>query len=105
MLLLNVRMFAFIRLIVSIITAELDCIRAVAIKPTIRLFDVVTGKANKEMEYISIFPATHFVTDKDKLQKSIKRIKEELKEQVNMFNSTSRPLEELNKELTMILKC
>ena len=59
----------------------------------IRLFDVVTGKANKEMEYISIFPATHFVTDKDKLQESIKRIKEELKEQVNMFNSTSRPLE------------
>ena len=59
----------------------------------IRLFDVVTGKANKEMEYISIFPATHFVTDKEKLQIAIKRIKEELKDQVAMFNSTSRPLE------------
>ena len=59
----------------------------------IRLFDVVTGKANKEMEYISIFPATHFVTDKEKLQTSIKRIKEELKDQIAMFNSTSRPLE------------
>ena len=59
----------------------------------IRLFDVVTGKANKEMEYISIFPATHFVTDKEKLQTSINRIKEELKEQVKMFNETNRPLE------------
>ena len=59
----------------------------------IRLFDVVTGKAIKEMEYISIFPATHFVTDKEKLQIAISRIKEELKEQVEMFNNTGRPLE------------
>ena len=59
----------------------------------IRLFDVVTGKANKEMEYISIFPATHFVTDREKLQIAISRIKEELKEQVKMFNDTGRPLE------------
>ena len=59
----------------------------------IRTFDVVTGKANKEMEYISIFPATHFVTDREKLQIAIKRIKEELKEQVEYFNSTNRPLE------------
>ena len=59
----------------------------------IRLFDVVTGKANKEMEYISIFPATHFVTDREKLQIAINRIKEELKEQVKMFNETGRPLE------------
>ena len=59
----------------------------------IRTFDVVTGKALKEMEYISIFPATHFVTDRDKLQIAINRIKEELAEQVKMFNETSRPLE------------
>ena len=59
----------------------------------IRIFDVVTGKANKEMEYISIFPATHFVTDRDKLKLAISRIKAELKEQVKMFNDTNRPLE------------
>ena len=59
----------------------------------IRLFDVLTGKALKEMDYISIFPATHFVTDKEKLQIAISRIKEELKEQVKMFNDTGRPLE------------
>ena len=59
----------------------------------IRLFDVLTGVALKEMEYISIFPATHFVTDRDKLQIAIKRIKEELASQVKMFNETNRPLE------------
>ena len=42
----------------------------------IRLFDVLTGKALKEMDYISIFPATHFVTDKEKLAIAINRIKE-----------------------------
>ena len=45
------------------------------------------------MEYISIFPATHFVTDKEKLQIAIRRIKEELALQVKMFNDTNRPLE------------
>ena len=59
----------------------------------IRIFDVVTGKATKEMEYISIFPATHFVTDKDKLNIAIKRIKDELAAQVKMFTETNRPLE------------
>ena len=59
----------------------------------IRLFDVLTGKALKEMDYISIFPATHFVTDKEKLAIAINRIKEELESQVKMFNDTGRPLE------------
>ena len=59
----------------------------------IRLFDVLTGVALKEMEYISLFPATHFVTDRDKLSIAISRIKEELKEQIKMFNDTNRPLE------------
>ena len=59
----------------------------------IRLFDVLTGVALKEMEYISLFPATHFVTDRDKLSIAISRIKEELKEQIKMFNETNRPLE------------
>ncbi len=59
----------------------------------IRLFDVLTGVALKEMEYISLFPATHFVTDRDKLAIAIERIKAELAEQIAMFKSTNRPLE------------
>ena len=40
MLLLKVNILAFMRPIVNIITAELDCINAVEIKPTNRLFEV-----------------------------------------------------------------
>ena len=59
----------------------------------ITVFDTVTGRANKEMEYISIFPATHFVTDKEKLDLAIKRIKAELKMQIEKFKSEGKPLE------------
>lgn len=44
--LLNVKSLAFIRPIVSIITAELDCINEVATKPTIKLLEVVDVKFN-----------------------------------------------------------
>ncbi len=40
MLLLKVNSFAFIKLIVSVITAELDCIKAVERKPIVKLFGV-----------------------------------------------------------------
>lgn len=59
----------------------------------IRTFDVITGKALTEREYISIFPATHFVTDKAKLTEAIARIKKELADQVAKFNKEGKPLE------------
>ena len=59
----------------------------------ITLFDTVTGRANKQMEYISIFPATHFVTDREKLEIAIKRIKDELAMQIEKFKSEGKPLE------------
>ena len=59
----------------------------------ISLFDTVTGRANKDMEYISIFPATHFVTDKEKLEIAISRIKAELAMQIEKFKSEGKPLE------------
>ncbi len=60
---------------------------------TIRTFDVVSGKALQDLDYISIFPATHFVTDKDKLHESIRRIKNELAEQIAYFKSNDLLLE------------
>ena len=59
----------------------------------ITVFDIVTGKANKSMDYISIFPATHFVTDKEKLEIAINRIKEELANQIEKFKKEGKPLE------------
>lgn len=57
------------------------------------LFDPVTGKPTKDMDYISIFPATHFVTDKAKLEIAINRIKSELEAQIKKFNDEGKPLE------------
>ncbi|MFI3329406.1 MAG: excinuclease ABC subunit UvrB [bacterium] len=48
-------------------------------------FDVTTGKAINHVDYITIFPATHFVTDKEKMEEATRRIKEEMKTQYDKF--------------------
>ena len=59
--LLNVKSFAFISPIVSIITAELDCIMVVAMKPIVKLFEVDDVRLN-------IFCFTLFIDKVIKLQ-------------------------------------
>lgn len=59
----------------------------------IRTFDILTGVAIETLEYINLFAATHFVTDKEKLNEAIKRIKEELAQQIKKFNDENKPLE------------
>ena len=39
----------------------------------------------KQVKNISIFPATHFVTSKEKLQEAIRRIQEELEKQLRKY--------------------
>ncbi len=59
----------------------------------IRRFDVITGNVIETMEYITIFPATHFMTNKEKMIETIRRIREELKERIVYFNDVGKPLE------------
>lgn len=59
----------------------------------IRFFDIVTGLALESVAYVNIFAATHFVTNKDKLAEAIRRIREELKEQVHKFQTEGKLLE------------
>ncbi|MGM9971359.1 MAG: excinuclease ABC subunit UvrB [Anaeroplasmataceae bacterium] len=59
----------------------------------IRTFDVLTGMAIDTLDYVNIFSATHFVTNKEKLNEAIRRIKEELREQILKFNKEGKPLE------------
>lgn len=56
-------------------------------------FDVLTGKTIENIKFISIYPATHFVTDKEKLEEAIIRIKSELEERVKYFNDNNKLLE------------
>ena len=59
----------------------------------IRTFDIVTGKPISDIMFANVFAATHFVTPKAKLEEAIRRIKEELKEQIKKFQAEGKPLE------------
>ena len=57
-------------------------------------FDVVTGHVLKNKSSISIFPASHFVTNDDKLKISIQRIKDELAVREKFFHDNGKYIEE-----------
>ncbi|MDI6452644.1 excinuclease ABC subunit UvrB [Peloplasma aerotolerans] len=59
----------------------------------IKRFDVLTGQAVEALNYVTIFPATHFMTNKEKLKESIRRIKNELQEQLAYFKDNNMLLE------------
>ncbi|MDD3067712.1 MAG: excinuclease ABC subunit UvrB [Acholeplasmataceae bacterium] len=59
----------------------------------IKRFDVTTGQAVEQLSYVSIFPASHFMTDKDKLKESLRRIHNELQEQLAYFKGQNLLLE------------
>jgi excinuclease ABC subunit B len=59
----------------------------------IREFDIVTGEILNDYTVMSIFPATQFVTNKEKLEEAIERIEAELEEQVNYFRENDKILE------------
>ena len=59
----------------------------------ISLFDPLTGSLINHVKNITIFPASHFVTDKDKLNEAIRRIEEELKNRLAVLESENKLLE------------
>ena len=56
--------------------------------------DTLTGSIVANKKSITIFPASHFVTNDGKLLKAISNIKEELKERQKYFLDNNKPLEE-----------
>lgn len=59
----------------------------------IRTFDVTTGKKLEDIAFCNIFAATHFVTNKEKLEEAIRRIKAELMITKKKFVMEGKPLE------------
>jgi len=59
----------------------------------IAFFEVVTGKVISTTKVVSIFPATHFVTNPDKLEEAMRRIKDELDERIEFFKKDEKYLE------------
>ena len=56
-------------------------------------FDILTGVLKNNKKTTTIFPASHFVTSEEKLNKAIELIKKELNEQLNKFKSENKLLE------------
>ena len=55
--------------------------------------DPLTGEVKGERESISLFPATHFMTNDEQLRAGLARIKQEMDEQVKKFEAEGKLLE------------
>ncbi len=60
---------------------------------TISSIDPLTGKKNNELNFVKIFPNSHYVTPKPTLDIAIKNIKIELEERLNFFKNSKKFLE------------
>lgn len=56
-------------------------------------FDVLTGAVVGEKKFVSIMPASHFVTSEEKLKKAIVNIRKELDERLAYFRENGKLLE------------
>ncbi len=55
--------------------------------------DALTGAIITNKKSVTIFPASHFVTNEETLKIAVDNIKEELKERIEYFNQNNKPLE------------
>ena len=55
--------------------------------------DIVTGKALRYMNHVMIFPASHYATSKDKLDRCLENIERDLEAQLKDFRDNGRLLE------------
>lgn len=56
-------------------------------------FDPVTSKAVCTLKHVNIFPATHYVVEKEKRDACLDRIREDMEQQVEMFKQQGKLLE------------
>lgn len=56
-------------------------------------FDKLTGKAKRNLNFVAIFPASHYAVPEEKLEKAIKTIKEELARRIAYFKENDQLLE------------
>ena len=56
-------------------------------------FNPVTGTATRKLNHIAIYPASHYVTTKDKMDRAIGEIRKELEERVRYFTQQEKFVE------------
>jgi excinuclease ABC subunit B len=60
---------------------------------TIQEIDPLLGKVTKELNRVTIYPATHYVTTTEIREKAMEGIREELKERIEFFRSKEKYIE------------
>lgn len=55
--------------------------------------DILTGEIKDELKHVAIFPASHYVVDKENINRAVKAIEEELEERVKEFKRQDKLLE------------
>ena len=55
--------------------------------------DILTGEIKDEFKHVAIFPASHYVVDKENINRAVKAIEEELEERVKEFKRQDKLLE------------
>lgn len=56
-------------------------------------FDPVTSKATCGLKHVNIFPATHYVVEKEKLEPCLERIRDDMVAQIELFTQQGKLLE------------
>ncbi|MGN0656911.1 MAG: excinuclease ABC subunit UvrB [Ruminiclostridium sp.] len=56
-------------------------------------FEVVTGLAKRELTHAAVFPASHYIVGKDKLEEALSEIETEMEQQVEKFTAEHKLIE------------
>ena len=60
---------------------------------SIKRIDYLTGEVVAQIQELDVFPAKHYVTPRDQVNRAIERIKLEAKERINWFKSNAKLIE------------
>ena len=55
--------------------------------------DILTGEVKDELSHVAIFPASHYVVDKENIKRAVNDIEKELDERVKEFKHADKLLE------------
>ena len=56
-------------------------------------FEVVSGHVKRELTHAAVFPASHYIVSRDKMEKALEEIEAEMEQQVEMFTNSHRLIE------------
>jgi excinuclease ABC subunit B len=60
---------------------------------TVQEFDPLTGEVIKTLEYAAVWPATHYATDSDTIERSVREIRDELEQRTKELEEQGKLLE------------